>query len=181
MSNVPVARRYARALLDAVGAQADEVLAQLEALCEFFEKQREMFVAISSPALARPQRTAITNAVVAGSAEIHPMLANLLRLLTDRNRFSVLPIITKQYRDLVDARIGRVRGSVTSAVALDATQIDGIRRSLEKMTKQSVELESNVDSSLLGGVVAKVGSHMYDGSLRSQLRELKQSLQRPMR
>lgn len=181
MSNVPVARRYARALLDAAGANADQVLEQLETLTGFFEKNAEIFAVLSSPALAKSQRMSVAQAVITSAPGLHPTLANLLKLLTDRSRFSALPFIARQFRDLVDARMGRVRGKVLSAAKLGDEQVAAIKKSLESLTQRSVVLETSVDASLLGGVVAQVGSQTYDGSLKSQLMELGRKLQQPVR
>jgi len=181
MSNIPVARRYARALLDAAGAQADTALDQLESLSAYFAAEPELFAAMSSPALARAQRMALTEAVIVSVPGLLPIVVNLLKLMTDRNRFDVLPFLTRQYRDLVDLRVGRVRGVITSARALDDAQVRGIKLSLEAMTQRSVVLEASVDASLLGGVVAQVGSKVYDGSLKAQLKDLSQTLSRPVR
>ena len=115
MSNVPVARRYARALLDAAGPDADTVLQQLENITSYFDAQPAFFTTISSPALSLSQRKTLVDAVINNAPGIHPMVANLLKLLTDRNRFGSLPFIARQFRDMVDSRMGRVRGSVTSA------------------------------------------------------------------
>ncbi|MFO0601358.1 MAG: ATP synthase F1 subunit delta [Myxococcaceae bacterium] len=178
MSNVPVARRYARALLDAAGAEADQVLTQLESLTAFFDAQKELFVAASSPTLTRTQRMTVVEAVIANAPGILPVLANLLKLLTDRNRFGSLPFIARQFRDMVDSRMGRVRGRVTSAAKLGDAQVQAIKKQLEALTQRSVVLDTKVDPSLIGGVVANVGSHQYDASLRSQLRELGRTLTR---
>lgn len=176
MSNVPVARRYARALLDAAGAEADQVLAQLESLSTFLEGQAELFATLSSPTVPRTQRMAAVEAVVSGSAGILPVVANLLRLLSDRSRIPALPFITRQFRGLVDGRMKRVRGKVTSAVKLGDAQVAALKTQLETLTKQTVVLEAAVDPSLLGGVVAQVGSHQYDGSVKSQLAQLGRTL-----
>ena len=72
--------------------------------------------------------------------------------------------------------MGRVRGSVTSAAKLGDAQVEALKKQLEAITQRSVVLDTKVDPSLLGGVVAQVGSHMYDGSLRSQLAELGRTL-----
>jgi F-type H+-transporting ATPase subunit delta len=181
MSNIPVARRYARALLDAAGTNADVVLEQLEQLSAFFDGQKELFSAMASPALTRTQRTALTDAVIHAIPGMHATVVNLLKLMTDRNRFSTLPFITRQFRDLVDARQGRLRGRVTSATKLGDGQVAAIKTSLEGITKKSVVLELKVDPALIGGVVAQVGSKQYDGSLRNQLNEMAQSLSRPVR
>lgn len=176
MSNVPVARRYARALLDAAGPDADKVLEQLETITAYLDGQPEIFATISSPALARSQRLSLVDAVIDNAPGILPVVANLMKLLNDRNRFGSMPFITRQFRDMVDSRMGRVRGSVTSAAKLGDTQVAALKKQLEAITQRSVVLETKVDPALIGGVVAQVGSHMYDGSLRSQLAELGRTL-----
>lgn len=176
MSNVPVARRYARALLDASGANADQVLEQLETLITFFDGHKEIFETISSPTLTRTQRMNLVDAVIANAPGLQPVLGNVMKLLTDRNRFGALPFIARQYRDMVDSRMGRVRGRVTSAAKLGDAQITAITKQLEALTQRAVILETAVDPSLIGGVVANVGSHQYDGSIRSQLAELARTL-----
>lgn len=178
MSNVPVARRYARALLDAAGPDADKVLEQLEGMTKYFEAQPEFFATISSPALARSQRLTLVDAVITNAPGILPVVANLLKLLNDRNRFGSIPFIARQFRDMVDSRMGRVRGTVTSASKLGDGEVTAIKKQLESLTQRNVVLETKVDPALIGGVVAQVGSHMYDGSLRSQLAELGRTLSR---
>ena len=176
MSNVPVARRYARALLDAAGPDADKVLEQLESITRFLEGQPELFATLSSPALTHSQRLSLVNIVVDNAPGIQQVVTNLLKLLNDRNRFSSLPFITRQFRDMVDSRMGRVRGSVTSAAKLGDTQVAALKKQLEALTQRHVVLDTKVDPSLIGGVIAQVGSHMYDGSIRSQLAELGRTL-----
>lgn len=176
MSNVPVARRYARALLDASGAEADQVLSQIESLVTFFDSQKELMLTLASPTATRAMRMQVVDAVVASSPGLLPVLANLLKLLTDRGRFASFSFIARQFRDMVDSRMGRVRGRVTSAAKLGDTQVAAIKKQLEALTQRSVVLEANVDPKLIGGVIANVGSHQYDASLRSQLSELSRTL-----
>ncbi len=172
MSNVPVARRYARALLDASGAEADQVLAQLETINTYFDGQPELFATISNPTLTGAQRMGLVNTLIANAPGLVPVLANTLKLLVDRNRFGSLPFIARQFRDMVDSRMGRVRGRVTSAAKLGDAQVEAIKKQLESVTQRNVVLETRVDPTLLGGVIATVGSHQYDGSLKSQLADL---------
>ncbi len=179
MQNVSVARRYARALLDAAGPSADAVLVQLEALVSYFEADHEAWVSVSSPAITRPQRLATLEVMMKAIGGVASTLVNLLKLLTDRNRFEVLPTLARQYRDMVDVSVGRVRGKVTSATKLGDEQLVAIKQSLETISQRNVVLEANVDPSILGGVVAQVGSRTFDGSLRRQLQDLGQQLIRP--
>jgi len=179
MQNVSVARRYARALLDASGPQADAVLVQLDALVAFFEANQDAWVAVSSPAITKPQRLAALEAIFKSVGGVQPTLVNLLKLLTDRNRSAVLPTLARQFRDMVDVSVGRVRGKVTSAIKLPDEQLMAIKQSLEALSQRNVVLETKVDPSILGGVVAQVGSRTFDGSLRRQLQDLGQQLIRP--
>ncbi|MGV3620171.1 MAG: ATP synthase F1 subunit delta [Archangium sp.] len=176
MSNVPVARRYARALLEAAGANADQVLEQLESLIAFFDGHKDLFETIASPTLTKTQRMNLVDAIITSTPGLQPVLGNVMKLLTDRNRFGALPFIARQYRDMVDSRMGRVRGRVTSAAKLGDSEIAALKKQLEALTQRSVVLETAVDPKLIGGVVANVGSHQYDGSIRAQLQELGRTL-----
>ncbi|MEW6435448.1 MAG: ATP synthase F1 subunit delta [Myxococcota bacterium] len=180
MANIPVARRYARALLDAAGPQAEAVLGQLEGVVGFLEGQPELLAALSSPALARSQRMGLLDAVLSSSPGLNPLVGNLMKLLTDRNRFAILPFVTRQFRDLVDVRVGRVRGKVTSATKLSDAQSEALKKTIEKLTQRTVLLETKVDPSLIGGAVAQVGSLVFDGSLKAQLAEMARALSKPI-
>jgi len=175
MVNVSIARRYARALLEASGAAADQVLAELQQFALTLEGSSELFDVISNPAYSRSQRQAVLEALLAAQP-LNVALANTLRLLNDRSRLSHVSDIVRVYRDLVDARLGRVRGKVTSAKALDAGQLQALGASLRKLTQREVLLEAKVDPRLLGGLTAQVGSVVYDGSLRNQLELLARGL-----
>ncbi|MBE2251463.1 MAG: ATP synthase F1 subunit delta [Myxococcus sp.] len=176
MQNASVARRYARALLEASGAQADQVLTQLEELVRSLNSSPSLLEALTNPALTIAQRTAVTEGLIKAADGMQPMLANLLRLLTDRNRFTIIAALALQYRALVDVRMGRVRGTVTSAALLGDAQLTALKVQLEALTQRKVVLEAKVDQALLGGAVATVGNRTYDGSLKSQLVELGRQL-----
>jgi F-type H+-transporting ATPase subunit delta len=175
MVNVSIARRYARALLESAGAAADDVLAQLQKLVLLVQSSNELTDVVNNPAYTRSQRQAVVESLLK-MAEANPSLSNLVKLLNDRNRLNQLADVARVYRDLVDVRMGRVRGRVTSAIELEAKQVKALEKSLEKLTQRDVLLETKVDKALLGGVTAQVGSVVYDGSLRSQLEELAREL-----
>jgi F-type H+-transporting ATPase subunit delta len=182
MVNVSVARRYARALLEACAeGESDVVLQQLETVVAFLAANEAIAGALENPAVPKSQRMAVTEALIGAAGGLKPVLANLLKLLTDRNRFAALPGLARLFREAVDAKLGRVRGQLTTAKALAPAQLEAIRTQLEAMTQKKVMLEAGVDASLLGGVVAQVGSRRYDGSLKSQLVDLGRKLSAPAR
>jgi F-type H+-transporting ATPase subunit delta len=169
MSNIPVARRYARALLDAAGPEADQILEQLDQLASVFAAAPDLKAATASAVLNRTERLAAAETIIKAMPGLLPKVQNLIRLLCVRRRFGTLDAVALQYRDLVDERVGRVRGRVRSAAPLADEQLEAIRREFETLTSRKVVVEASVDRDLLGGVVARVGSTLYDGSLRGQL------------
>ncbi len=175
MHNVSIPRRYARALLAVAGAKADQVGEQLDALNGLLTMSTELFDVVSNPAYSRPQRLGVLEKLLklVGAG---PELTNAMRLMNDRNRLTYLPDLARVYRDLVDAKLGRVRGKVVSATALSAEQQKKLTDSLKAITQKDVVLESTVDATLLAGATAQIGSTLYDGSLRAQLAELGRSL-----
>jgi F-type H+-transporting ATPase subunit delta len=178
MVNVSIARRYARALLDvaAEGNRTDAVADQLSAFVKALEQSRELSDVFLNPAYTRAQRNQVVESLIQMMGNVEPSLANTLRLLVDRNRLTYLPDIARVYRDMADARAGRVRGHVTSATKLTPETLEMLRKNLQQITQRDVILESKEDPKLLGGLSAQVGSVLFDGSVRTQLEQLRREL-----
>jgi F-type H+-transporting ATPase subunit delta len=178
MVNVSIARRYARALLEVAAENnaLDQSLSVLEAFTSLLDQNAELKDLAVNPAYNRTQKWAITEKVLGAVGAKDTGLMNFFRLLVDRNRLGSLPDITRIFRDLADTRAGRVRGVVTSAKPLAADSLKKLEESLERITQRDVVLQTQVDPALLGGVSAQVGSVVYDGSLRTQIQTLRQSL-----
>ncbi len=124
---------------------------------------------------SREQRRAIVEKLAAAlSLDEEP--ASLLFLLGDRNRLAYLSGVVDTFRDYADQHLGRMRARVTSAVKLDEGAAQAIADELSKKTKTKVLLDRVVDPAILGGVVAQVGSLVYDGSVRTQLEDLRKQL-----
>ena len=174
-----IARRYAKALFGlAVEAGRVEAWAtSLLALQRVVDGSPDLQDVLSNPVYSREQRRAIVEKLGAAlSLDAEPR--NLLFLLGDRNRLAYLSAIVTTFRDFADQHLGRVRARVTSAVKLDDAAAQAIADKLTQATKAQVLLDRAVDPALLGGVVAQVGSLVYDGSVRTQLEDLRQQLKR---
>jgi len=177
MVNVSVARRYARALLEACGESAAmDTADQLGSIAALIAANPDLTEALSNPAYSRDQRHGIVEGLIRMLTSPGPVLPNFLRLLVDRNRLSALPDIARLFRDMADARAGRVRGEVVSAVPLDPHAIQKLQKSLSQVVDKQVVLETRVDQDVLGGVSTRVGSVVFDGTLRTQLDELHRAL-----
>jgi F-type H+-transporting ATPase subunit delta len=180
MVNVSLARRYARALIEVAKERAglDAVQAQLDALAQVVRESSELGDLLKNPEYSRAERWAALQAVMNALGAVETPLQNFIRLLVDRDRIAYLGDIARVFRDMADSLAGRVRGRVTAATPLPEDSMTAIKKGLERLTDRQVILEASVEPELLGGVMARVGSTVYDGSLRSRLEELRQELKR---
>ncbi|HEX9292023.1 MAG TPA: ATP synthase F1 subunit delta [Anaeromyxobacteraceae bacterium] len=172
-----IARRYAKALFDLAVEQGkleawSESLLSLKQAVESSDELRDVLV---NPIYAKEQRRAIAGKLVA-ALRLDADPANLLYLLGDRNRLVYLGAIADRFRELADAKLGLLRAQVTSAVPLDGAAAQSIADKLARATGSKVILNRAVDEGLLGGVVAEVGNLTYDGSVRTQLEDLRKTL-----
>lgn len=130
---------------------------------------------LENPTLFSSQKKAVLNQVFGSS--VHPTVLNFLNLLVDRNRIAFLDGIADRYQALLRQLRNVVRADVTSAVPLTETQVQVITDKVKQLTGAAgVEIESQVDADLLGGVIIKVGSQVLDASLRGQLKRISISL-----
>jgi F-type H+-transporting ATPase subunit delta len=177
MVNVSIARRYARALLEAGGDSALGIGDQLATLVALIGKNPDIADIAVNPAFSRSQRLGVLDALIRLLGTTSLTLGNFLRLLVERHRLVLLPDITRLYRDMADAKAGRVRGTVLSAVELDAGAVKQLEKTLSQLLGKQVVLDARVDQTVLGGVSTQVGSMVFDGTLRTQLDDLKRVLQ----
>ena len=174
MVGVSIARRYARALLEVAVSEGriDEVLSELAGLAEQVQVGLPLYSVFESPSVTRRERRAVAEQVAErlGFSEI---TTNLLRLLSDRERLTLVPDIARIYRDLADEAQGRVRAQVSAPLPLTEDQVARLRSVLEQVTGKTIDLRVDSDPELLGGLVAQVGDTTFDGSLKTQLRSLR--------
>ena len=170
------ANRYAKALLDVLYPTTAELgLEQLLKFSGLLSSQEQMRQLLENPTIAADRRKELFR-VIAESLSYDKHVHNFLNLLIERNRLDLLSDIVSAYQKLLDEKLGIVRAKVTSAGPLDAAQQKSIAAKLEQVTGKQVLVELSVDPSLIGGVVARVGSTIYDGSIRQQLQVFKQRL-----
>lgn len=179
MSASAIAQRYAKALvqLGAESGSVDTFNAELTRINETLDANRNLSALFGNPAYGADAKKEILRDVAA-KLEISRTVGNFLQLLLDRNRMVCLPQIAASYAKLADELSGIVRPVVTSGMALADQQIADIRAALEKSTGKKVELTVQVDPSLIGGVVTKIGDRVFDGSIKTQLNRIQDILQK---
>jgi F-type H+-transporting ATPase subunit delta len=171
------ARRYARALFALAGEEnrVEELRRELDALADLIEANEELAHAIFRPLHPAAERSRVLRATCERIGA-SPTLQRFCSFLVDQRRVVEIAEIRAAYRALADAAAGRMRARVVSATPLSDEQRERLGRALSARTGKQLELETAVDAALLGGAIASVGDLVFDGSLRTQLEQLRQSL-----
>lgn len=177
MRKTAAARRYAKALFQLAREEGrvDAVRAEMKALADAFDATPELRHVVFRPLHPLAQRKAAVDAVTArlgGSDTVRRFLA----LLLDQHRMDTFPEVRAELERLADEAAGRVPAEVITAAELPADQLERLRRALAERTRRDVQLQVRVDPSILGGVVAKVGDLVFDGSIRTQVAQLRANL-----
>jgi F-type H+-transporting ATPase subunit delta len=178
MTNRTAAYRYARALLDvavAERADLDRIERDLQAFAGLLAAHATLERVLVNPAVPVPRKRAAVAELVARLA-VAPQVGKLLVLLAERDRLALLPDLAAAYSErLLDHR-RVVRAEVVTASPLASDRAAAIERGLAQVTGLTVTLSTRVDAALIGGVGARVGSTVYDGSIATQLAKMKQKL-----
>src|SRR4051812_32323927 len=162
-----VSRRYARALFS-MGVDRgtfEQLGKELDAVAELWSGSPELRQALENPIFKASEKRAVLQGLlprVAPTADVQKFVV----LLLDRRRLHGIAAIARAYREMADVHTGRVRAHVTSAQPLAAAELERVRQSLARRTGKQVILESSVDPTLIGGLVARVGDLVLDGSVR---------------
>ena len=179
MKNLSVARRYAKALL-IIGkedGQAETYREELDGFAKLMAKEKELEQAITNPLYGASGRKKVLETVI-GKTGISKIVASFLLLLFDKGRFDCLSDINEFYQKLADELKGVLRASLVSASELSSEIVEKIRTTLSKRTGKDIILQVEQDPSLIGGIVSRIGDLVLDGSIKSQLLNMRESLKR---
>ena len=179
MKTSGVARRYARALfaLARDDGTIDAVRRELDDMSELLAANPALGNSMFRPLHPALERRALLGAVCERMGST-ALVTNFYSFLIDQRRLVNFPSIHEEYGRLADEAAGRTVASVVTASPLSADQSERLRRALSATTGQVVQLDVDVDPSLIGGAIATVGGLVFDGSLRTQLHQLRAALTR---
>lgn len=179
MKRSAISRRYARALL-LIGkedGQTETYRTQLGGIAALMEREDAFRQAVCNPLYDAASRKRVLTAVIE-QLKLAPVLSSFLQLLLDKGRIGFLADINDQYQKYADELNGIARASVVSASPLAPDTIDNIKNALSKKTGRDVLLEIEEDPGLIGGIVTKIGDLVFDGSIKTQLLNMRESLKR---
>lgn len=177
MIGIVLARRYAKALIDLAQEAGilKEVGQDLELVAGLFEQSHELTNVFADPTIAPDAKEKVLTQVLEKGG-VQELTVKFIHVVLTKGRILGIGEISQAYRDLSDQLENRIRARVVAASALSQEQESRISEALSKISGKDVLLEVEVDESLLGGVVAYVGSEVYDGSIKNQLTQIKDNL-----
>ncbi len=179
MKNLAIARRYAKALL-LIGkedGQADSYRDELAAVAGLINSERSLEQALTNPLYDATGRRKVLKAVIE-QLNLSQVMQSFLVLLFDKRRIGFVGQINQFYQKMADELKGIARASLISATELSSDAVEKIRAALSQRTGKDIILEVEQDPSLIGGLVTRIGDLVLDGSIKSQLVNMRESLKR---
>lgn len=179
MKNLAVSRRYAKALI-LIGqedSQADGYNNELSAMVGLLDSNEGFELALTNPLIKKSDRKKLLESVIA-AVGFSKVMNSFLSLLFDKGRIGFLRDIASYYNTMADELKGVVRASVVAATNLSKTNINKIQKSLAQKTGKTVVLDVQKDSSLIGGIITKIGDLVLDGSVKTQLINMRETLKK---
>lgn len=173
-----VASRYARALVDAILAQkidADIARLQLRSIGQAVHDSDDLRRVWESPAVSPEQKRAVLDGIAKQMSVVKP-IRNFIAILIDNRRIAMLDDIIRQFENELDAQLGFVEVEISSARTLTPGEKRDLENRIERLTSKKVRARYASNPELLGGVSVRVGSTIYDGSVRGQLEKMRQEL-----
>lgn len=179
MSITTVANRYAKALADVImeRGQTLTVADEVTAFTQIVEENAELRTVFASPVIALDRKKAVLNELLA-RMQLAPTTNNFLRLLLNNQRLHQIDAVRASLMKELDERAGVVSAEVTTARTLAVTEQENLLNQLRTATGKHVRINFTIDPEIIGGVVTRVGSLIYDGSIKNQLALMKQQLSR---
>ena len=172
-----IAQVYARALYEVASERGvlDPVREQLDQFAKAMADDRQLMIFFFSPYFSTEEKK---NGLHSGVSDAEPVFVNFLETLIERHRMPAIFRIRDRYEQLWDRDHKLLPVHVTSAVELDESTVKNIGESIGKQTGNQIELSSDVDPDILGGIILRVGNFILDASIRSRLEQLRKTVGR---
>jgi len=177
MSVETVARRYAAALADVVinTNEIDSVKSELKTWEQMINANGDLQNAFRNPAISHLNKEKVLENLIE-KTQSTKTTANFLRVLLRNSRLTEISEINQKFSSVLEERSGAVSAQITSARVLSEAEKSELQTSLQQLTGKNLKLNFETDETLIGGVVTRLGSTVYDGSVKTQLAELKQQI-----
>jgi F-type H+-transporting ATPase subunit delta len=180
MISSAVISRYANALVDVVlsaasGMKPAQAVEQLRWFNASVQSSPALRSVLASPAISATRKRTVIKSI-ASAIDVSPMIRNFILVLSDHRRVAGLPEIVEAFEIALDARLGLISADVRTASELNEQQQGELRTRISQLAGTEVRMRVEIDPALIGGVAVRIGSKVYDGSVRGQLAGLREHL-----
>ncbi len=178
MANRASAGRYAKALIEVAAAEAidlQQVERDLAGFVDLFDAHPALGAVLLNPAVPMPNKRNAVGEIVA-LAKPTTVVGKLVMLLTERDRLELLPALLAAYHERLLDHLHVVQAEVTTTGPLSPAEAEALRQKLAQVTGRTVTITTKIDPAIVGGVVARIGSTVYDGSVATQLARMREQL-----
>ncbi len=178
MKETAVARRYAKAFAETYKGKDDleTVLTKLNTFADLFEDNKDLRTALLNPAISLGDKENIVKAI-GQKIDMGDTAGAMLQRLLEKDRIGIVGIVANEFEKIALDMLGRIRVDVTSATELDQEAREELTKTLSSLAGKEAIINIKVDPSLIGGVTARMGSVVYDGSIKNQLKALRVGLE----
>ena len=179
MTSRGAAVRYARALFDISLAEGKDLLQTRQDLDDFARLvagSEPLMRALTNPAIPALRKRGVVEQLIAQAGALQPVVVKLLLLLAERDRLGILQDVAQAFDERVMDHQKVIKAEIVSAVALSADTVTELTNGLKRATGRDIQIQTRVDSALIGGAVARIGGTVYDGSVTRQLERMKETL-----
>lgn len=173
-----IAGRYARAFAEVAAERkmdAEKTIQELDQLTALFQESHELHNVFLNPAVPHDQKIKLLDAIIK-KMNGNAMLRNFMAVLIDQRRIGQIGEIAREFREQMDERMGIADAQIKSARELSASERKALETQLAGVTGKQIRAHYAEDPALMGGVVVRIGSTIYDGSVRGQLEKIKQQI-----
>ena len=179
MKNLIIAKRYAKALFNLAqdDGKVEQYGQELDGFVRLLGELPDLANAMQNPLYTEAARKAVFHSI-SERIGLSPILMSFINLLIEKKRVQNIAEIADFYHRLIDTHANIARAQIRAATQLNEDVVQEIAQTLEKMTGKHVVVEFQQDSSLIGGIVAKIGDVVFDGSVRRQLLNFKETMKR---
>jgi F-type H+-transporting ATPase subunit delta len=172
-----IAKRYAKALLELAEAsgETEAVKADLDSVAGAYADSKELRDVFLNPNFTDEDRLGVLKGLLA-HADVKELSAKFMDLLARKGRFRFICEAAASYTELLDIKLGKVKATIVSAQPLEADALEKVKDRIRTMVGKEVELDIEVDAELIGGIKTRIGSTVYDGSIKNQLGQARRAL-----
>lgn len=176
MSDIVVAKRYAKALFEAAKEKdmISQVETELKAVVDTLNNEADLQKFLNLPSVGTSAKTDLLKKIFEGN--VSALVWNTLQLLVERGRESVLPTLVADYVKIANEALGQASATVYAPFALSEAQVAEIAQKFGAITGKTIRVETVIEPKLLGGIQVRIGDRLYDGSLAGKLERLSKTL-----